>query len=138
MKWEGSFQNRLMSGRGYLPGNEPQVGDGATYMAYSDRYPLSVVEEFKVGKSRMLKLQEDNAKKVAGSLGWLSQKYVYSRNVDGRVYYVREKDIEIDGVKGKVYEEVYKNENDNWVLVNRDNKYPIVFGMKEKYHDPSF
>ena len=135
---EGSFQNRLMSGRGYLPGDEPQVGDGATYMAYSDRYPLSVVEEFKVGKSRMLKLQEDSAKLVAGSMQSEGQKYVYSRNVDGRVYYVREKDVEVNGVKGKVYEEVYKNENDNWVLANRDNKYPVVFGMKEKYYDPSF
>tara|TARA_R100001082_G_scaffold1404_3_gene1222 strand:+ start:18023 stop:18445 length:423 start_codon:yes stop_codon:yes gene_type:complete len=138
----GSVLNRLMSRKGYLLGNEPKVGDGATYMAYSDRYPLSVVADFKVGKkalSRILKLQEDNAKLVSGSMLSEGQEYVYSENPDGAVYYVREVDVYEDGVlKGRVYEEVYKNEKGNYVLVNNKNKYPIVFGMKEKYRDPSF
>ena len=47
---EGSVQNRLMSRKGYLLGNEPKVGDGATYMAYSDRYPYLLLLISKLAK----------------------------------------------------------------------------------------
>ena len=144
---EGSIINRIKSRRGYLLGNEPKVGDGATYMAYSDRYPLTVIDRFRhVNQPRKnpkgdiyLKLQRDFAELVSGSMQSEGQGYKFSRNPNGQIYYVREVDVYEDGVlKGRIYEEVRKNEKGNFEIRNRKNRTPIVFEGRQAYYDPSF
>lgn len=128
-------------------GNEPKVGDGATYMAYSDRYPLTVIDRFRhVNQPRKnpkgdiyLKLQRDFAELVSGSMQSEGQGYKFSRNPNGQIYYVREVDVYEDGVlKGRIYEEVRKNEKGNFEIRNRKNRTPIVFEGRQAYYDPSF
>jgi len=144
---EGSIINRIKSKRGYLLGDEPKVDDGATYMAYSDRYPLTVIDRFRhINQPRKnpkgdiyLKLQRDFAELVSGSMQSEGQGYKFSRNPNGQIYYVREVDVYEDGVlKGRIYEEVRKNEKGNFEIRNRKNRTPIVFEGRQAYYDPSF
>ena len=64
-KLEGSFTNYLMGNNATIP----VVGEGATLLSYSDRYPAEVLEVSKDGKRCVIREMKHKAKPNAGGMG---------------------------------------------------------------------
>jgi len=56
------------------------IGDGATYFVGSDRYPYTIVEISKTGKT--VKVQRDNAK---NTVAWPDQEWKFTANPDAPI-----------------------------------------------------
>ena len=150
----GLLNNRWASHRCYKEEHQPRVGMGATYYAWSDRYPLTVIEVNKNWNNKgydIIVCQRDNEKvkkdengKVIGDYYNGDLQYEYIQNPEGTKYYLRsynyfsvDKDKSPDGVWTKVYLEVYYNKmTERWN--KKDDQINIGFGVKEAYTDPTF
>jgi hypothetical protein len=64
-KLEGSFTNYLMGNNATIP----VVGEGATLLSYSDRYPAEVLEVSIDGKRCVIRQMKHKAKPNAGGMG---------------------------------------------------------------------
>lgn len=103
---------------GSKPGT-PEVGDGATFLHWSDRSPGTVVE---VVSSKEIVVQADNYKLVNGSTLSESQNYEFSPNPDGakRTFTLRK--------------------NGRWVSKGSGMKSgsTVAVGFRDAYYDPTF
>lgn len=115
----------------YIYGNTPQVmpliGEAATMLGWSDRYPGTVVEVFKKGKFEYFVVQMDNAKRLDKNGFSESQEYEYSPNPKGAKYTFR--------VRNGVTEDVYLKENGRYV---KGSGRRVRIGTREMYWDPCF
>lgn len=113
----GSLINHLMSGG---KNKIPKVGDGATILGWTDRYPATVIEVSADGKR--IVIQEDNAKRIDNNGMSESQQYEYSRNPNAtKVVYTLRKD-------------------GRYVQLGRPMKGGgnLAIGYRDKYYDFSF
>ena len=102
----------------------PEVGMGATVVAWTDRYPATVIAVRKNRKGEVVAvtLREDNAERTdnRGMCEW--QDWAFSPNPDGRVYeFTRRRN-------GRFLEKGARKGGSN----------AVRFGAREKYYDFSF
>lgn len=119
----GSLVNHIYS---RAAASTPMVGEGATLLSWTDRYPATVVEVFTHGKYDYFVVQEDSATRVDDYGMSDAQSYEYSCNPQGRLSTFR--------VKNGGFEAVRQNENGRWVK----SYGSVAVGRREKYHDYSF
>lgn len=133
----GCINSRLAGHRCYKPEDEPKIGGDATYLAWSDKYPLTVINIVKEKKYDIVVCQVDASTPAEGHDYFGEQKYTFKPNPNGRIYHVKSYDyIHPEAGKTKVYLEVRWNEHTKrWNKVGGTN---IAFGYKTKYEDPSF
>jgi hypothetical protein len=81
MKFYGSLTNRLMENSRYIP----VVGMAATMTSYSDRHAGTVIEVIGKGSAIIVKVRQDNAKRIDNNGMSDSQEYEYSPNPDGSI-----------------------------------------------------
>jgi hypothetical protein len=112
----GSLVNVLMDN---ATQPDPQVGDGATVLAYSDRHPATITEIRKTpsGK-RVVTVQEDNAERLDSNGMSECQEYRFSRNAEGRTY--------------TFFEDKHGR------FTERGKGCSLRIGERSKYHDFSF
>ena len=142
IQFYGSITNRLDSHRCYTKETEPTVGMDATYYAWSDRYPLTVVEVSKNWNNKnydIVVCQQDKATpdKDKGYDYFGNQVYKYERNLDGAKYYLKSFIYKHPQAgETKIYKSVrWNDQSKRWNVLGKSN---IGFGIKEKYCDPSF
>lgn len=121
----GSLVNHVMS---TAVASLPEVGDGATLLSWSDRHPATVVAVFKHGKYDFVQIQSDNYRRIDKNGMSEDQVYEYTPNPDGSKSTFR--------LRNGVWEGVRMNENGRYVKTGSDSK--VVFGIRERYWDPSF
>lgn len=135
----GSIINHLQS-LAVIGQPEPEVGQGATILSWTDRYAATVVNVFTVGKSLYVQVTHDESKVVDGSQQDGSAEYEYTSRPDGhRVTFVRES----NGTWTEVYRKEigYDEAKDERILSNRWSKTKgkgLRIGEREEYRDPSF
>ena len=97
---------------------EPQVGMGATVLAWTDRYAGTIVEvkHTQAGKVKEVVVQEDKATRTDGFGMSDSQTYAYEADPQGRLF--------------SIY--YFKGE------VSKRSGYGLAVGIRRKYHDFSF
>lgn len=105
----------------------PEVGDGATLLGWSDRYPATVIEVFKKGKFDYIVVQEDSATRIDDNGMSEVQDYEYTRNPNGRKETFR--------VVEDRFERVYRAESGRF---KKESGYGLWVGRRESYHDFSF
>lgn len=117
----GSLNNLLMDRSG---NPEPEVGMGATVLAWTDRHAgtIETVERWKTGpragQIRALVVREDKATRTDTN-GWSdAQSYTYERDPNGRTYRF------LPGKDGR------------WRT--RGNTHALTVGTRQSYHDYSF
>lgn len=117
----GSFINNLLSDSS----KEPEVGDGVTFLHWSDRDPGTLVEikRFKSGARKgeisQVGVQADHWEIVSGGEHNGSATYEYSRNPEAPVVWFK------------------RNNKGQWVKPgNRSGGLSI--GRRERYYDPHF
>lgn len=83
---QGSFTNWMM--RGQIEGYVPKVGDGATYLMYSDRRPFTIIgiKYSKAGKVMSVTVKEDRAIRTDKNGMSESQTYIFEPNPNGIEY----------------------------------------------------
>lgn len=110
---------------------EPQVGMGATMLAYSDRYAGTIAEVRKSGKEVVV--QQDHVLIVGGSIFDGSAVYEYKRNPTACGYVFRK---DSKGFWRQCYREPG---TDNRVLMHRKGSgFGLYIGRREEYRDPHF
>jgi len=112
----GSFINYAMSGQPAEIAETINVGDPATVLAWTDRYPATVIE-VRRGKRPVIVIQEDKATRTDTNGMSESQTYQYERDPQGQTW------------------EVSWRKN-GWRTRGSDNG--VRFGVRKKYHDYSF
>lgn len=117
----GSFINNL-----YADSNkEPEVGDGVTFLHWSDRNPGTLVEikRYKSGPHKgeisQVGVQGDKWTIVSGGEHNGSAEYEYERDTTRPVIWFR------------------KNNKGQWVKVG-DKYARLTIGRRERYYDPHF
>lgn len=124
----GSLLNHVMSG-GEQP--EPEVGMGATYFAWTDRYALTVVEI----KGSVVVLREDRAIRTDKNGMSDDQSYRYESDPEGKEYRVKLK----DGVWRRMgYVWVDSVGDYRWRMLPKGQGGSISFGARRAYHDYTF
>jgi hypothetical protein len=126
----GSLQNRLQE-RMVIGAPEPQIGQGATIMCYSDRHPATIVEIKKIGKATLLTLQQDTAKRIDKNGMSESQEYEYERDLNGYLYYFKQKEPNTRWVH------MMLNPETNRLNVVKGGR-GLFIGEREEYYDFSF
>lgn len=114
----GSLINMMMANS---ESKNPQVGDGATILSYTDRAAATVVWVSADGKT--VKITRDDAKRIDHNGMSESQEYEYTSNMnvdDSTTYTLRKNGTWV--VKGSGYK----------------NGRKILIGYRETYHDYSF
>ncbi|UTS52150.1 hypothetical protein [Synechococcus phage BUCT-ZZ01] len=124
----GSLVNHIYS-RGVIGQPDAAVGMGATMLGWTDRYPGTVIEVFKIGKSIALAVQEDDAKRIDKNGMSESQDYEFTPNPKGRVSHFKQKD---DGTWVNVYKDADTN---RW---KQTGSRGLRLGERDKYYDFSF
>jgi hypothetical protein len=106
----------------------PEVGMGATILAWTDRYPATIVEVQVIKGRTYVTVQEDRAKMISGDY-YNPGEYEYTRNPEASFQTWRTND------KG-FWEGTYFNPKTKRWVKNPGNGLRI--GDRDKYHDPSF
>ena len=139
---QGSMVNYLNTKR-YYPNAILKVGTGATINMWSDRHPATVVEiiELKNGRT-YIKIQEDNAERIDNNGYSESQEYIYSPNLNGRIYFAEVIKVFAEDMKG------FDVKTEGFILIPAEYNYKtkrfnkgyqnISIGHRSKYWDPSF
>jgi len=121
-KETGSLINHLM-GNSLQP--DPFVGQGATFLSWTDRYPGTVVS----WDGKRVGVQEDKYVRVDGNGMSESQEYTFTPNTEATIRYFQ------------------KNKNGDWkaVVFNEETKRwnkvscgGLHIGHRERYYDFSF
>lgn len=113
----------------------PNIGDGATITSYSDRHPGTVISIEKKGQFTIIKVQQDDAKRIDKNGYSESQEYVYTRNTEALISTFKAK-YDKDGKQLTRLRPVWVNpETNRYVYKDGGGVY---FGHREKYHDFSF
>lgn len=124
----GSLVNHLYS-RAVIGQPEPELGMGATLLAWTDRHPATVTDTFLVGKTRYVTVQDDDAKRLDRNGMSEAQEYEYTPNPKGRLTTFRRN-------KDGMWEEVEWNAGTNrW---RKRGGYGLRLGERRKYYDFSF
>ena len=113
----GSIDNILCEGIGN--NIELQLGMGITVLAYTDRYPATIISISKSSKS--FQAQQDKARRIDGNGMSDCQQYVYERDENGCVFEFRK------AKNGRYYTEG-----------GQRNGYGCIIGTREKYYDFTF
>lgn len=124
----GSLINHIMSGDTSMP----EVGDGATMLAWTDRTPGTVIQIEAKGKFVYVAIQADDyVMKNEDGLGIHgSQDYSYSQNKDGHITYFRRS---VDG--GDWLQTVQSSITGRW---QKRDGLRVRFGTRQRYYDPHF
>lgn len=117
----GGFINQLMGNNS----TEPKVGEGATILHYSDRTPYEVIWVSEDGLS--CKIREMKATHIGESYG--DERYTYKSNPESVLL-----DIKWNKRRKKWCSVHVSYSKGKRVL----NPISIIFGVAEKYRDPSF
>lgn len=111
----GSLQNQLLSN---AKSKSPEVGDGATEVMYTDRFPYTVIA---VKDPKHITVQEDEAIRIDKRGMTDAQSYEYHPNPEGRTC------------------ELSLRKNGKWIEVGqRANATPFVVGTRQRYHDYTY
>lgn len=122
----GSLVNHLLS-RSVNGQPVAEVGMGATLLAWTDRYPATIIEVLNEGK--MVRVQEDSAVRVDVNGMSESQTYEFTANPAGRVVTFRQR-------ANGMWQEVFFNaETKRW---NKVDGLGLRIGSRAKYYDFSF
>lgn len=123
-----SLVNHLYS-RSVIGQPEPEVGMGATVLCYTDRRAATVTGIQRSGKSMIVTVRQDDAKRTDGNGMSEDQSYEFTANPEGAPsHFRREKD-------GK-WAEVYRNsETGRWV---KASGHGLLLGQRRHYYDFSF
>lgn len=123
-KETGSLINHLMSGQ---PAREPMIGEGATILAWTDRYACTVIAWD--AKAGVLTVQRDHAKRADANGMSEDQDYTYEANRDAEPRYFK-----MD--KQDRWYEVTKNpRTQRW---NKSGGRGLLLGVRREYYDFSF
>lgn len=123
-----SLVNHLYS-RAVIGQPDPQVGMGATLLGWTDRYPATVIEVFKIGKAVAIKVQDDDYKRIDKNGMSESQQYEYMPNPNACTSVFKQN---ADGSWSKVFRDF---ETNRW---RKSGNGGLLLGKREKYHDFSF
>jgi hypothetical protein len=121
-----SVINHLLS-RATVGQPVPTIGMGATLLGWTDRAPATIVGVFKA--TQMIRVQEDNYRRVDKNGMSECQTYEYSPNPEGYVHTFRRN-------KHGAWEEVAFNPATN--RYKKTGGHGLRIGDREKYHDFSF
>lgn len=121
----GSLCNAMMETTSYL---EPVPGMGATILAWTDRYPATVLEFD--AKRKVVTLLEDKAHAIGQVAFTEDQRWSYEFDPKGAVYKFRYKDGRWRGMQ--------RNFDGRWVLCPKGQGHGLSLGEREKYYDPCF
>ena len=113
----GSLINHVMS---LTAAPLPKVGDGATILGWTDRYPATVISV----SEKEIRVQEDFAYRTDKNGMSECQEYEYIPNPDGAITVVKRVG------RGKAKGE--------WRVNGLTGSNSVVFGYREKYYDFSF
>lgn len=104
----------------YMIGTErdlkPEIGMGVTELCWSDRYPYTIIDISKSGKT--ITIQQDKAIRIDDNGMSENQEYRYERDLNGLVYKAR------------------KNKYGKWKIIGGGSQ--LLIGEREKYYDFSF
>ena len=107
---------------------DPVEGMGATVLAYTDRYPATIIS-VNSDKRVMLLVREDKATRTDQNGLSECQSYAFEPNPEGQTWTFRQ-------AKNGTWEEVRRNrETGRWIKVNGAG---LRIGERNKYHDFSF
>lgn len=116
----GSLVNHILS---KSASKDPQIGDGATILSWSDRDPATVF--FYDQKKKIVGIKEDNYKRIDNNGLSESQEYEYTSDPAGYMRYYKKN-------KNGGWDRVVLNSGTNrWIKSGSD---VIVIGRREKYH----
>jgi hypothetical protein len=120
--------NNWISSNAVIGQPTPEVGMGATILGWTDRHPATIVEVSKDRGAVLLKVQEDDYRRLDKNGMSECQQYLYSPNPNGRVHHYRQ------DKSGRWVEVEFNEETKRW------NKRGggLRIGEREKYHDFSF
>jgi hypothetical protein len=121
----GSMVNHLYSRYAVT---DIQVGQPATLLSWTDRYPATVVEVFKKGLYTYVVVQSDDYKRIDSNGMSEAQEYEYKRNPEGAM-------TTFKLVGGKLVS-VRKNKTSGRYV--RNHGAGCVIGVRERYYDFSF
>jgi hypothetical protein len=126
----GSLVNHVYS-FGVLGQPRPYLGMPVTMLSWTDRHPATVIQLFKVGKSIIMRVQEDNSVPVPRANPQYGDniEYTYSLNPEGCTYTYKQ------NAEGRWCEVYFKEDTKRWVGTQGGG---IHLGHREKYHDPHF
>lgn len=122
----GSLINHLASRGSYTL---PYVGCPVTMLAWTDRYPGTIVRMFKIGKADAFEVREDKWKRTDTNGFSENQTYDFERDPNGSVVYYKM-------FKGKWREVKKSPETGRFGLCS--GGLGIYIGRREKYDDPTF
>lgn len=117
MRVEGNIINRVMEEGS---GKQPEVGDGASVLLFSDRKAGTVT----FASADLVIVRLDDAKVVSGSAHDGSAVYTYSPDPTGVEYYFM-----------RVKRGSYKGQ---WRENGKPHGNGVIFGRRDHYYDPSF
>jgi hypothetical protein len=115
----GSLVNEIYSNSTGAP--KPEVGMGATVLAWTDRYAGTIIE---VNPNGSFVVQEDKATRVDGNGMSEAQEYTYAPDPNGRLYQFAP--VRRGKAQGQVREKGLKDGRG------------VLVGRRQKYHDYSF
>lgn len=119
----GSLINHVLADTGL-----PKVGEGATLLAWSDRYPGTVISVDE--KKQIVGVQSDLYDRIDNNGLSESQTYVYTRDPKGNIEYFR-----MNKKTGR-WDQVRQNPaSGRWVKVNWCG---VAFGHRERFYDFTF
>jgi len=126
----GSITNDIIS-RSVIGQPEPEIGMGVTMCGWSDRDAGTIVDILRDKGSVVVKVVEDDAKRVDKNGMSECQDYVFTPNPDGRVFYFKR------APSGK-WGEMVENPVTGRLNKLRGGGKGLSIGRRGKYHDFSF
>lgn len=121
----GSLCNAMMESRTFV---EPVVGMGATLLAWTDRYPATVVE-WDAKKQEVL-LFEDKATAIGSVAFTENQSWAYEFDAKGNSYRFK--------FKNGRWRQMSIGENGKYRLMPKGTGHGLMLGERDKYYDPCF
>jgi hypothetical protein len=126
-----SLTNHLYS-RMTIGQPEPHVGMGATILAWTDRYPGTIIKLSTTKTSQtVVDVQQDKATRIDSNGMSECQSYSYEANPEGRIWRFRQK-------KTGGWKEVTFNQRTGRFNKAEGGGYGLRIGERAKYHDYSF
>lgn len=124
----GSLTNHIHS-RAVRGQPEPEVGMAATILAWTDRYPATIIKVEPYRDTVIITVQEDKAKRVDSNGLSESQTWEYTANPEGSRSTFRRGD---NGMWQPVW---FNPKTKRW---GKNEGNGVLIGRREKYHDFSF
>lgn len=125
---ETASVNNWMSSNAIIGQPTPEVGMGCTILGWTDRHPATIVEVTKDRGAVLLKVQEDEYRRVDGNGMSEDQRYLYSPDPNGQIHWYRQD-------KSGRWTEVKLNPETGRYCKQGGG---LRIGEREKYHDFSF